>query len=924
LAVANLGDTLRSPAALSDAWHHIAVVRRFNGAVTLYLDGDNVASAAAGSHGKLVPSALHAGARQHGIMPADLDRYFTGKLDEIRCWSTALPLSAIRSRMRDAVYGYNHLYLHIPFESRGLENADGDSAYTYGLAENLFGYDFNFGFGNNDATSMEDAENGNPGATLLELSNAGTGGDIKYLVQGVDAPLMQSEPQVATSEPGDVSDISWNYLHDECIIDLDPASLWKFEDQVVTFSLPRNELRDEAGNTTGSDLVFEMLMDRNPLKWSSDEMSESALVDDEKVYTTTISNVGFQPETFEIVGAPAWMNISPASGQISGQDEVTITLSAPSFMNIGMYEFDLKLKGGLACGAANAAPPGYCYGERFTFSLDVYIDPPVLEVNEWAYQNVMPVVAKVYKFDVASSDPRDIAMAYIDGELRGYSELDLNVSGNYLGFISVFYNSGEEAKEVEFRVWDASTGIVRAKTTAHWPTLDTDPMTIVPLESGYGSLFEPLLLRATDDVESSTSVYPGWNWVSFNVTEEDGSMYDVQKAFSSLPASEIVNIKAHGIGSFNTNGVWTATGLPGAASTATQMDMRYMLEMNSTNQDLSWTLSNVGQAANPEVVQQDLVTGWNELGYIPQNEMLVNDALRSLADADTVLGDNAMIKSRYDGFALYAGDGEWMGSLNQLRPGQGYRLKLGTPGSTSWQNGDAAGTLEWPMSDNFYNPDWRAANHFNGTSEIDDTWHVDVQNLEASMSMVIRLELPSSQPQGLADVIGAFVTDDDGNQRCVGQVLPKDTDEGLLYFLSVYGDPVDPSTLSFRWSSGLNGAENVADEILEFEASSLHGRLSDPFILRFSKAGLGNTTQGQNNLVAYPSPFNDVLTIHWHGTLPITDLRVEDANGRLIEIIDCDGLLNGPCRWVATGLESGIYFIRAFTEEGQQIVRVIK
>jgi hypothetical protein len=192
------------------------------------------------------------------------------------------------------------------------------------------------------------------------------------------------------------------------------------------------------------------------------------------------------------------------------------------------------------------------------------------------------------------------------------------------------------------------------------------------------------------------------------------------------------------------------------------------------------------------------------------------------------------------------------------------------------------------------------------------------------MSMVIRLELPSSQPQGLADVIGAFVTDDDGNQRCVGQVLPKDTDEGLLYFLSVYGDPVDPSTLSFRWSSGLNGTENVADEILEFEASSLHGRLSDHFILRFSKAGLGNTTQGQNNLVAYPSPFNDVLTIHWHGTLPITDLRVEDANGRLIEIIDCDGLLNGPCRWVATGLESGIYFIRAFTEEGQQIVRVIK
>ena len=102
--------------------------------------------------------------------------------------------------------------------------------------------------------------------------------------------------------------------------------------------------------------------------------------------TTSIINSGFESKVFEIVGAPSWMEVTPSSGVIGGDEELTITMSAPEFMDIGQYEFDLMLKGGLACGAANSAPPGFCYGERFTFGLDVYVEPPVFEVDEWAYQ----------------------------------------------------------------------------------------------------------------------------------------------------------------------------------------------------------------------------------------------------------------------------------------------------------------------------------------------------------------------------------------------------------------------------------------------------------------------------------------------------------------------------------------------------------
>lgn len=191
------------------------------------------------------------------------------------------------------------------------------------------------------------------------------------------------------------------------------------------------------------------------------------------------------------------------------------------------------------------------------------------------------------------------------------------------------------------------------------------------------------------------------------------------------------------------------------------------------------------------------------------------------------------------------------------------------------------------------------------------------------MNMVVRLELPPTQPQGLGDALGAFVEDEQGFVRCVGQAIPLDSDAGQLYFLTVYGEVGTSDLLHFRWKSGLTDLEYVADEGTTFEATRLRGDLQAPFLLRFSEAGL-STPDLDGDLIAYPNPFRDELTIHWHGTLPVQSLRIEDANGRLVEVLDCDQMLNGPCRWVAGGIESGVYFVRAMTAQGQRTVRVIK
>jgi hypothetical protein len=269
-----------------------------------------------------------------------------------------------------------------------------------------------------------------------------------------------------------------------------------------------------------------------------------------------------------------------------------------------------------------------------------------------------------------------------------------------------------------------------------------------------------------------------------------------------------------------------------------------------------------------------------------------------------------------------------------LEPGQGYRLHMDdTDGA-----GVAAGTLEWPASYGFLDAGYRTAGPAaDGLVNIEEAalnegaaWPMNVRELESSMSMIVRLVLPAEHPQGMADMLGAFITDENtGEMRCIGQVLPMDTDAGLLYFLSVFGDATDvdftrDDAVSFRWRSALTDLEYPADELGGFEAGVLKGTLDDPFILNFSKAQLASEVTAEGGLVAYPNPFRDELTIHWHGEAQVKQLRIESASGQLVEMLDCDNLQSGPCRWVAGALPAGVYFIHAVTDAGNFSVRVVK
>lgn len=928
IVIFNNQDSIQSSVSLSQTWHHVALVREMNQALTLYVDGENVASRPASDFGKLVLSEIRLGGRFTGT-PGTYDRLYAGKFDELRVWTTNLPIATLRERTREAIQGYPDLRLHMPFQSLTYDDCETEvmsastEYFSYNLNEVLLGYDMNDNAGldvSNDASSMLNVLNSmcHADRNALQINCCGTLPAPDGMAAAVaayisnDAPLMQQVSQTQTATDI-VSSVSWNAMKDEVILAIDEAQLWKLEDQLVTFTLPKNQVRDANGNAVSSNVTFDLLIDRNPLNWGDDFISEVRMTDDAKTFTTSIVNSGYQVKTFEIVGAPDWLDVTPASGQIMPQSELTITLSAPDHMNIGAYALDLFLKGGLPCGTG---PEGHCYGDRFALELDIQTPTPDFSVDSWAYESVCPVTAQVYINDIASNNPRNVILAYIGNELRGHAVTDMNVSGSQMAFLSVFFNSGDvqadgvTMKPIDFRVWDASTGLTRALCTAHHPTIHDDASEFLLTPNGHGSLFQPVRIKASSGVETQTELRPGWNWISFNVEPLDATKDYMEHMFSGISTTDIVQIKSHAQSkTYFQDGVWQPN-MP-----QVDVNARFQVKMNSTNPDTLWTLSNLGNAATNGATIKE---GWNDLGFVPQHQMSPETALRSLSDAE-LLQPNDMIASRYDGFALYSGDGEWLGSLNTMRPGQGYRLRMGTPDPSSAAE---IGILDWPLSSTFNNPNWLSNNLMTGVSRPEDAWDLNVRDCADMMTMVARTNLPTDFAPSPGDHFGAFILDEAGHSICVGQALPMTTEYGVSFFLTIYRCEGDNPTLHFKWKSGISEVELEALEVHPFDASELMGSLEDPIQFTFKRDNELDADPGE--LVAYPNPFQNEVTVFWHGMDRVESLTVRDANGRIIRELNCNGINEAPCTWATSNIAPGVYFITAITDRGTRTIKVVK
>ena len=240
-----------------------------------------------------------------------------------------------------------------------------------------------------------------------------------------------------------------------------------------------------------------------------------------------------------------------------------------------------------------------------------------------------------------STDRLDMIAAFVGAELRGIANVEyVPEIQKHLAFLTIYSNElvGET---VTFQVWDARECLLYGGTNESFPFVAEDLV---------GSPVSPQVISTNNLLLRDLQIFPGWNWISYNLSLPDPS---INTALSSLTSPEGATIKGQAAFSqyFEAGGIW--------AGSLSELSHLTMYQYQSAAFDSLKILGNPIDLASTNI---NLVEGWNWIGYLPQQAMPVNEALASLSPLN---GD--VIKGQV-GFAQYVAGVGWVGNLNFMRP----------------------------------------------------------------------------------------------------------------------------------------------------------------------------------------------------------------------------------------------------------------
>jgi hypothetical protein len=286
--------------------------------------------------------------------------------------------------------------------------------------------------------------------------------------------------------------------------------------------------------------------------------------------------------------------------------------------------------------------------------------------------------------------------------------------------------------------------------------------------------------------------------------------------------------------------------------------------------------------------------GWHWIGYVPEDAMSVDSALVELT------APHDLVKSK-DEFAQVNALGEWVGSLETMEPGQGYRLWLGGDRGTWYYPGGLAGI---PL-------DYMAARGEERDGD-DAQWSVDAHAYEHNMSLIGQLELDGAIVTDDQYLLGAFV---DGEIRGVAPLQHVPQLDRYLAFLMIYSNETDGESITFQAYDQAEDSQVTLNETVTFTADETVGLLSSPYVFT---GAFGDTTGlpvvfslAQN----WPNPLTGSAKGLIRYGLPRSShvvLKVYDVRGREITVL-VDS--QQPPGWHQVELDpadfaSGVYFYR--------------
>ena len=749
-----------------NAWHHIALNVLRQGAAAVYVDGKRCLTTNATNVGGINSDMLIVGARRvygaGGVNPYTYDNAFTGEVDEIRLWGATMNADQLaKNRKVRFTGGEAGLVAYYPFETKGID--DYGQVVTRETATDLTG-------------SGKEAE-------LKSLDS-----EPSTLNYTDNAPALRTKPAE--------TNVNFNFVASDTKIvieiDEDPAII---EGCTLNFSI--RSVRDLNGNYS-EPTIWSAFINQKELVWKEGSVSCTTTATNGTSVTATIVNKGGKQQIWTLSGMPSWLQASTEYGTTNPLEETTVTFTVSPSTPIGKYEETIYLKDN-----DGIETP-------LTINVKVTGETPTWAVDPGEFEQTMNVIGSLVVIDTPSEDSEDIVAAFIDGECRGVAQPQyLKRFDRYFVTMDIYGRAGEKDsngnviveadadKTVEFKVYDASTGIIYPVVNPSIPVTFADNSLI-------GLYTAPDVLTATDEIEQSIELGKGWNWMSLSVSPDE---FTVPVVFAKANGKvSYVKAQVGGYKSYS-NGTWT-----GKLNTMSSDKMYAVKTTEATT--LTVTGHRVVTSAAPITVGSD----WNWVGYNASSLMSVTEAL---AGMDPQNGD--IIKAQR-GIAYYDNH-EWLGTLETMMPGKGYKIfsVVSTDRTFFYPNKTATGANA------------RMAQAPTSHRSPLACQFTPVDYSEYSANMVLIAQVLWDEP--LAGVeLGVFAGDE-----CRETAF---TNEQGMVYITIPGD--DPVTLTFRVATD----EQIftAPQTIVYETDAVYGSPRAPFIIDLSNStGIRNIATSQQD-----------------------------------------------------------------------------
>ena len=762
-------------------WHNFAMtVNRARNVANIYMDQELRKTFEADSLGGISGGYPLIGATRYDVVKEngdvevkDGDDALKGNVDELLFFAQALPQQLISTYATKSPNGDEAgLLTYMSFDRQERQKDNSIELVPYYYSKKIYLDD------KGEPRYQLDPETQEPTETLVRdyLFVDEIDAVKKYFDDAQAAPVVPYE---------EVKNLKFGFIGkgNQVLVELDEnAARLNHRNIYVTV----RDIEDLNGNTMASPQTACYYVTNSSLQWLVNKLDVTIKYGSGEECELPFYNHSASSHTYTIENCPKWLTLDKYEDVVAPQMMDYVTATASKDLNIGTYNEIIYLtdEEGIT--------------EPFYLNLTVEGEQP-----DWAnsvdgdlLQNSMSISGQVYLYDELDTDARDIVGVFDNENVcHGYANISRDAQSGETGLFLTVYDNQTSGRELNFRLWQYSTGREILLTP------NTKDKTITFTKDAMLGTDQPVRFDGSDAFVQNFKLNKGWNWVSFNV--KSSQLSDVNTLLGSMKWSNgdiLTDLGSNLTLTYEAaQKQWIATGSTDTLAISPQKAYAIMV-----HEDCTFPIGGT-VIKNEDDRTIGLKKGWNAIGYTPMTNLTVETALSDYYD-QAEEGDVIKSHTEFAYFTKSGNVGRWRGSLQYMKPGEGYMMLC---------KADTA-TFTYP--------------YYEMGSSFREDWSVTRRYAAAKVNKCATMSV-SAVVEGFEVEDGDQLIAYSNGEEC-GSVTVN-SQLSTVNYLSIAGDTQQPI-----WFAIERGGEIVAStgEVMTFKTNDVIGTPDEPTVINFVDA----------------------------------------------------------------------------------------